>query len=80
MRLRTFLSGIRNILNEIRLVSDKRFEEEQQTEPFAPIFDFTDEMARIKMGIKTTTCEARDYPDLRRQLEQASRDIVDNNR
>lgn len=48
--------------------------------PSAPIFDWSDEMGRIKMGIKTTTCEARDYPDLRRQIEQASRDIVDNNR
>jgi hypothetical protein len=47
--------------------------------PSAPIFDFADEMARIKMGIKTTTCGARDYLDLRRQLEQVRRDIVDNN-
>lgn len=47
--------------------------------PSAPIFDFTDEMVRIKMGDKTTTCGARDYPDLQKYLEQVHGDIVDNN-
>ena len=73
MTLRTFLSRIRNILNEIRLVSDRWFEEEQQTEPFAPISDFDEQDIW-----ETVSCTPRPCPELRELWERTLKIGTDN--
>lgn len=74
MGLRTFLPGLRHVLSEVQLVSDKWYEEVHSAEPEAPIFDSDEQFGHIN----TVSCEPRPCPEMSKLRERTLNDPESN--
>jgi hypothetical protein len=74
MELRIFLSDLRQVLSELKLVSDKWYEEVHSAEPEASIFDSVKQFGHIN----TVSCEPRPCPEMSKLWERTLKIGADN--